>query len=431
METRQLLIPTRIQGTLGSGWGSGAVEFPYLITPADALREAFNKERVYVTDFPSNDPPFKTTPIILKDQDVCIVFVNADSGEGYMAFDGIRGDRNDLLIQKGGEGLIVKVASSCGDGEGSTIVVIHSVGPVTVEGWVDLPGVKAVLMANLPGQESGHAIADILLGNVNPSGKLPYTIGRSLDDYGPGAKIQYYPNGAIPQQNFSEGLYIDYRHFDKYGIDPRYEFGFGLSYTSFEYSNLVVTEVLPKSALPAARPSGIDPPQYDDKIPDVNEAILPSGFKKLKKFVYPYISKTSDIKKGTYPYPKGYNIKQTPSEAGGDEGGNPDLWTTYATVSMDIKNTGSVIGKEVIQLYLGFDKVEGEAKEIDFPRSVLRQFEKVELKSDEKQTVHFNLTRRDLSYWDVVQQNWVMPTEGSITIKVGASSRDFKLTGWY
>ncbi|KAH8792067.1 glycoside hydrolase superfamily [Hyaloscypha finlandica] len=419
------------QGTLGSGWGSGAVEFPYLITPAEALLDAFNKDRVYVTDFPTNHPPFKTTPVILKQQDVCIVFVNADSGEGYMAADGIRGDRNDLYIQKDGEDLILKVASGCGDGKGSTIVVIHSVGPVIMEGWIDVPGVKAVLMANLPGQESGNAIADILLGVVNPSGKLPYTIGKSLEDYGPGAKIQYYPNAAIPQQNFSEGLYIDYRYFDKEGIEPRFEFGFGLSYTTFDYSNLVVRPVLPKSSLPAARTPGIDPPQYDDKIPDASEALLPKGFRKLKKFVYPYISSTSIIAKGPYPYPEGYEIKQTPSEAGGDEGGNPDLWNTYATVSVDIKNTGSVTGKEVVQLYLGFDGVKGDAKEIDFPRSVLRNFEKTELESDEKQIVEFNLTRRDLSYWDIVRQNWVMPTEGSITIKVGSSSRDLKLTGWY
>jgi len=287
------------------------------------------------------------------------------------------------------------------------------------------------VMANLPGQESGNAIADILLGNVNPSGKLPYTIGKSLDDYGPGAKILYYPNGVIPQQNFSEGLYIDYRHFDKFGVDPRYEFGYGLSYTTFDYSNLSVTKVLPKSALPAPRGPSIDPPKYDDKIPDPSEALLPKGFKKLSKFVYPYINKVSDIKKGTYPYPKGYDIKQAPSEAGGDEGGNPDLWNVYASVSVDIKNTGSVIGKEVVQLYLSFADVLGEAKDIDFPMKVLRGFEKIELQADEVQTVQFNLTRRDLSYWDVVRQNWVMPTEGSITIRVGASSRDLKLTGWY
>lgn len=98
---------------------------------------------------------------------------------------------------------------------GKTVVIIHSVGPVLVEKWIDLEGVKAIVYANLPGQESGNALVDVLFGDVNPSGKLPYTIGKSLEDYGQGAKILYYPNGVVPQQNFDEGLYIDYRYFDK------------------------------------------------------------------------------------------------------------------------------------------------------------------------------------------------------------------------
>ncbi|CZR51504.1 probable beta-glucosidase [Phialocephala subalpina] len=420
------------EGTLASGWGSGAVEFPYLIDPASALKKAFNKDKVYVTDFPTNTPPLKQTPIILKDQDVCIVFANADSGEGYMASGGIHGDRNDLFLQNGGDDLIRNVADGCGDGKGSTVVVIHTVGPVILEKFIDHPNIKAVVIANLPGQESGNAIADILLGVVNPSGKLPYTIGKSLEDYGEGGQILYYANGVIPQQTFSEGLYIDYRHFDKYGIALTFEFGFGLSYTTFEYSNLRVNKVLEKSALPAARPTyGIEPPKYDDKIPDPKEALFPSGFKTLKKFVYPYISKLSDIKQGKYPYPEGYDIKQPLSEAGGDEGGNPDLWNVYANVTVDVKNAGSVVGKEVVQLYLNFNDVQGEARDVDFPDRVLRGFEKVEIQPGDVSTVAFNLTRRDLSYWDVVQQNWVMPTEGTITVRVGASSRDLRLTGWY
>ena len=418
-------------GTLGSGWGSGAVEFPYLVTPADALVKAFNTELVYVTDYPTNQPPFEIAPEILKDQDVCIVFVNSDAGEGYIASEGIRGDRNDLLLQKGGEKLIEDVAAGCGDGKGSTIVVVHSVGPVVIDKWVNIPAVKAIIMANLPGQESGNAIADILLGNVNPSGKLPYTIGKSLEDYGEGAKILYYPNGVVPQQNFSEGLYIDYRHFDKFDIEPTYEFGFGLSYTTFEFSNLVITSILPKSQLPSRRPASITPPSFDDKIPDASEALFPENFRKLKKFVYPYIDKLSDISKGKYPYPDGYDIKQPLSQAGGGEGGNPDLWDVYATAAVDVKNTGALPGKEVVQLYVSFPDVLGEAKNVDFPVNVLRGFEKPYLDSDETQTVKFNLTRRDLSYWDVTRQNWVMPHEGSITIKVGASSRDLKLTGSY
>ncbi|KAB8295240.1 hypothetical protein EYC80_007154 [Monilinia laxa] len=418
------------KGTLGSGWGSGAVDFPYLISPISALKKSFSKKHVYITDFPTNSPPFKKAPAIIKDQDICIVFVNSDAGEGYIAYEGIRGDRNDLNLQHRGEELVKQVAKDCGGGNGSTIVVIHAVGPVVMDEWIDLPGVKAVLMANLPGQESGNAIADILVGEVNPSGKLPYTIGKSLPDYGPGGQVLYYPNGFVPQQNFTEGLYIDYRHFDKYNLEPTFEFGFGLSYTTFEYTNMKVNAILPKSSFPAARPNGIPPPTFDDKIPDPSEALLPSNFRKLSKFIYPYIDKVSDIKQGKYPYPEGYHTKQIPSPAGGDEGGNPDLWTVHATVSVDIKNTGNITGKEVAQLYLEYDKLSGEAAKVDFPVRVLRGFEKVELAKNETKTVKFDLTRRDLSYWDVVRQNWVMPTEGTFTIRVGASSRDLRVTGF-
>ncbi|CAL3964401.1 unnamed protein product [Diplocarpon coronariae] len=419
-------------GTLGSGWGSGAVDYPYLITPASALKEAFNKDRVYVNDYPTNKPPFKKSPDILEDQDFCIVFANADAGEGYISHDGINGDRNDLFLQNGGDELIVSVADGCGSGKGSTIVVVHNVGPVIVDKWIDHPNIKAVIIANLPGQESGNAIADIITGVVNPSGKLPYTIGKSLDDYGPGAKILYFANGVIPQQNFDEGLYIDYRHFDKFGVEPSFPFGFGLSYTTFEYANLIVIEVREKSPLPSPRPTGIDPPKFDDKIPDAKEALFPGNFRRLSKFVYPYITKLSEIKKGKYPYPEGYDVMQPASQAGGDEGGNPDLWNVYAKVSVDITNTGSLAGKEVAQLYISFEDVLfGESTKVDFPVKVLRGFEKVLLEKDETKKVHFNLTRRDISYWDVVRQNWVMPTEGKIRIKVGASSRDLKLSGYY
>ncbi|RFU31181.1 hypothetical protein B7463_g5184, partial [Scytalidium lignicola] len=423
------------QGTLGSGWGSGAVEFPYLVSPASALKKAFNKDRVYVTEFATNSPPLKQTPEVLEDQDVCIVFVNADSGEGFISNDDISGDRNDLYLQKGGDTLVKQISEGCGAGKGKTIVVVHSVGPVIVEKFINLPGVKAVIMANLPGQESGNAITDILLGNVNPSGKLPYTIGKSLDDYGPGAKILYLPNGIVPQQNFSEGLYIDYRHFDKYEVEPSFEFGFGLSYTTFEYSNLEVKPVQAKSPLPSPRRPPISPPKYDETIPDPATAVFPGGFRKLKKFIYPYIEKVSDIKKGKYPYPDGYDVVQTPSAAGGGEGGNPDLWNAYVTVTVDIKNTGSVTGKEVAQLYVSYPTAEdaeaaGE-KVVDFPVKVLRGFEKVELKPGETKTVKFNVMRRDLSYWDVIQQNWVMPTYGKFRLRVGGSSRDLRIEGVY
>ncbi|KAI0154268.1 glycoside hydrolase superfamily [Xylariaceae sp. FL1272] len=414
------------QGTLASGWGSGSVEFPYLVTPDESLSRAWYPKSVNVSKYLTNDPPFTKKPEILTDAEICIVFANADSGEGFQAWEKVKGDRPDLLLQKGGDDLIMRVAQACHGGDGDVLVVIHTVGPIVMERWIDLPNVKAVLLANLPGQESGHALADVILGDVNPSGRLPWTIGRSLEDYGEGAKIMYLPNGVVPQQDFDEGLYTDYRHFDKYNIEPRFEFGFGLSYTSFTFDDLAVKEVKSKSAFPAARPKDFTtPPSYDTKIPDAKEALFPSDFRKLDKFVYPYLESVDDIGSGSYPYPDGYDVEQPLSGAGGDEGGNPDLWETYVKVSVDVKNTGNVQGQAVAQLYLSYPDEEG----VDFPIRVLRGFEKLELEEGHTRTVTFNITRRDLSYWDVVSQNWKMVTEGQYTFHVGASSRDLPVSG--
>ncbi|KAL2157088.1 hypothetical protein VTH06DRAFT_7044 [Thermothelomyces fergusii] len=415
------------QGTLASGWGSGAVEFPYLITPIDALRKEFDGSKVELHEYLTDTPSFSNKDTaVLEDLDLCIVFVNADSGEGYVGWKDVRGDRPNLNLQKGGDDLIIKVASKCGSGSGDVVVVVHAVGPVLMENWIELPNVKAVLLANLPGQESGNALADVLFGDANPSGHLPFTIGKSLEDYGPGGKVMYLPNGLIPQQDFSEGLYVDYRYFDKKGIEPRFEFGFGLSYTTFTMSNLRVKERKNKSALPAARPSpAAQPPNYVTAIPSKDEVKFPPGFRALEKYIYPYLESVDDIEVGDYPYPDGYSTVQPPSGAGGDEGGNPDLWATYVTVTVDVKNDGPVAGAVVPQLYLEYPTKEG----VDFPVRVLRGFDKFYLEPGETHAARFNLTRRDLSYWDVLEQNWVMVTEGEYKFRVGFSSRDLRLTG--
>ncbi len=414
------------QGTLGSGWGSGAVEFPYLVPPVDALAAGFDPSKVDLVRHASNS----LVTSALADVDVCIVFSNADSGEGFLAWGGIGGDRNDLLLQKGGDDLVYTVATACGGGSGDVIVVVHAVGPVVMERWIDLPQVKAVLHAHLPGQESGNALADVLFGRVSPSGKLPYTIGRSLDDYGSGAKVMYLPNGIIPQQDFEEGLYIDYRYFDKYVIEPRFEFGFGLSYTTFELDNLTVQGALPKTALPAPRPPpAAAAPEYDSKMPDSSEALFPAGFRRLKNYIYPYIESIDEIVSERYPYPDGYNTVRPPSGAGGEEGGNPDLWATYVTVSVDVRNTGNRVGQAVVQLYLGYPETGEDAAGVDTPIKVLRGFEKPLLQPSETERLTFNLTRRDLSYWDVEQQNWVMFIGGPYRLMVGQSSQDLPLEG--
>ncbi|PVI05989.1 glycoside hydrolase family 3 protein [Periconia macrospinosa] len=439
-------------GTLGSGWGSGAADFPYLVEPLSALRDAFNNESVYVTDWPENDLPKQKE--ILQDQDLCIVFANSDAGEGFQKWEDVRGDRNDLRLQKNGDKLIQNVAKNCGKGKGNVVVVIHTVGPVLLEDFVDLPNVKSILIANLPGQESGNALVDILFGGVNPSGHLPYTIAKKESDYGPGSKIKYLPSpvdGLSPQQNFSEGLYIDYRYFDKKDITPRYEFGFGLSYTTFHLSSLVVSPLAPKTPHLAPRPKGIEPPTYSTDLPDPKSALFPPGFHKIEKYIYPYLSTVDDIHKSEI---KTSLLISPPSPAGGGPGGNPDLYTPLLSVSASVTNIGTVAGSAVVQLYVAFPKDyrDPETHErVDFPVKVLRGFEKVFVEAQKdgaveglkgikgsthggndggnKQMVEFQLTRRDLSYWDARTQTWVLPSEGVFEILVGFSSRDLPLKG--
>jgi beta-glucosidase len=114
----------------------------------------------------------------------------------------------------------------------NTIVVLMSGSSVELSGWED--AVPAILEAWLPGQEQGHAVARVLFGDVNPSGKLPLTFPKSEM-----VPLEYPgPKGSV---TYSEGLKIGYRGYDQSGIEPRYAFGFGLSYTTFAYSNLEIT----------------------------------------------------------------------------------------------------------------------------------------------------------------------------------------------
>lgn len=145
------------------------------------------------------------------------------------------GNDRTVLSDTYSDDLVTNVASSCPN----TIVVIHTVGIRLLDPWITNPNVTAVMVAHLPGSDSGSALVQLLYGEQSPSGRLPYTIPKKISDY-----PVVYPDVAQPenpestQSNFTEGIYIDYRAFDEKNIDPRYEFGFGLSYTTFEYSGL-------------------------------------------------------------------------------------------------------------------------------------------------------------------------------------------------
>ena len=417
-------------GTLAVGWGSGAVEFPFLTPPIDALTSSFDHRAVDIYLARTNDLP-KDVVEGIPTQDLCIVFINSDAGEGFTSWQGVT-DRLDLDPQKEGDELVQKVADNCKQ----TIVVVHAVGPVILERFADHPNVKAIVLANLPGEESGNALADVLFGRVDASGRLPYTVGKSLKDYGPGGQIMYKPKFTeltAPQQDFTEGLLIDYRYFDAQDITPRCEFGFGLSYTTFDFSNLVLTELKPKTPVSSSRPtSTVEPPSYPTELPDISNATWPEGFPKIDRYIYPYLDNTTvSASSGGYPYPTGYFDAQKPSQAGGGEGGNPSLYDKYLSVSVDVTNTGDRQGQEVVQVYVSFPETvdQSTGKRVDFPVKVLRGFEKIELEKGGKETVKIDLTRRDLSFWSVGMQNWVMPIDGKIQVWVGASSRDLPLSG--
>ena len=166
--------------------------------------------------------PYAAAIEAAKDCDVVVLCVSTERQEAEGS------DRPSMDLPDQQDELIRAVAAA----NPRTVVVINNGTPVTMQGWLDR--VLGVLEAWLPGQEGGTALAAILFGDVNPSGKLPDTLAVKRGDY-PDA-----PNfpGKHATVNYAEGIYVGYRHFDKENIEPLFAFGYGLSYTSFTYGNL-------------------------------------------------------------------------------------------------------------------------------------------------------------------------------------------------
>ncbi|KAF6766400.1 cellulose-binding beta-glucosidase [Ephemerocybe angulata] len=220
-------------GVLGMGWGSGTVEYPYLITPLDGIKSRAGSGTTVSSSL--SDTDLNAAASAATGKDYAIVFITSDGGEGYLTVEGHAGDRNDLKAWHNGDALVARVAQA----NTKTIVVVNSVGPIEMEPWINNANIVAVVWSGLPGQEAGNALADVLFGDYNPSGRLPYTIAKSVNDYS--AKVLSNSNTQVPTISYSEGLFIDYRGFDRGTVEPRYEFGFGLSYTTFSYAGLQVS----------------------------------------------------------------------------------------------------------------------------------------------------------------------------------------------
>ncbi|KAH7236732.1 glycosyl hydrolase family 3 N terminal domain-containing protein [Fusarium redolens] len=407
------------KGTLGQGWGSGTVDYMYLDDPIGAIKKEAGDVTFYNTDkFPSVPSP--------SGDDVAIVFVTSDSGENQYTVEGNNGDRNadKLNVWHNGDALIKAAA----DKYKNVVVVIHTVGPVLVDQWIDLPSVKAVLVAHLPGQEAGKSLTNILFGEVSPSGHLPYSITKKEEDM-PESVTKLIDSGFVdaPQDTYSEGLFIDYRWLNKEKIRPRYAFGHGLSYTNFTYTNATIKRGTQLSQYPPKRPAKGKVLDYSQDIPDYKEAIKPSSFKTVWRYLYSWLSE-SDAKSAAakaetskYPYPDGYSTAQKTAlpKAGGVSGGNPALWDEAYTLSVVVTNAGSKFsGKASVQAYVQFPSVAG----YETPTIQLRDFEKTKvLEPGSSETVQLTLTRKDLSVWDVKAQDWLV-LDGEFKIWLGSAS---------
>jgi len=195
--------------------GSSVVRPPYVITPLAGLREKAGKAVALRYD---SGEKIDVAEKLASQADAAVVVVGCnwmDEGEAH--------DRLNLNLSSSQEQLIKAVASA----NKRTIVVVEAGGAVVMESWKDK--VLAILMAWYPGMEGGNAIAEIIFGDANPCGKLPLVFPKSAD------QLLKFDSRARTAQY---GYYHGYRWFDKKGLDPAFPFGFGLSYTTFQYSNL-------------------------------------------------------------------------------------------------------------------------------------------------------------------------------------------------
>ena len=281
----------------------------------------------------SKEPPISVADILKYESksDIAIITLGRSAGENY---------ENGYLPITEVELELVRNVSDVFHAAGKKVIVVLNVGGVwETASWRDYA--DAILLAWQPGQEGGHAVADILKGTVNPSGKLPDSFPLKYEDV-PSAK--YFPGDhpVEPVNSFyKEGIYVGYRYYDSFDVPTAYPFGYGLSYTTFKYSDLKLSS---------------------------------------------------------------------------------DTFSQKIKVTVTVKNTGKVAGKEVVQLYLS-----APTTRIEKPVQELKGFAKTKLlQPGESQQLSFELDERSLaSFWSGISA-WVAD-EGEYKVRIGASSKDIRL----
>jgi beta-glucosidase len=238
-----------VQGLTNAGFSVDA-DLRNVYTDYLATQKKLHPKKSFMEEFRNPTPPiselFLNNDLIAKqadEADVAIFTLGRNAGEGRD-----RKVENDFNLSDTERVVIKNIADAFHAKNKKLIVVLNIGGVIEMATWRD--NADAILLAWQPGLEAGNAIADILSGKINPSGKLATTFPMKYEDV-PSAKN--FPGKEFPEQatqgnfgfrqmpaevTYEEGIYVGYRYFNTFNVKPAYEFGYGLSYTTFDYSNL-------------------------------------------------------------------------------------------------------------------------------------------------------------------------------------------------
>jgi beta-glucosidase len=235
------------------GGGSSQVKAKYEITPLQGLKNLLGDDVAiqYAQGYKiarnegANAQMIQQAVNAASKADAAILFCGWTHGYDYKLwsdhdFDAEGVDKPNLDMPFGQNELIKAVLKA----NPNTIIVLMGGGPIDIREWIDQS--KAIIEGWYPGMEGGNALAKIIFGEVNPSDKLPMTFPKKLDD-SPAHKLGEFPgvNGTV---HYNEGVFVGYRYFDTYKVEPQFAFGHGLSYTTFEYNKLQVQKGAGKQA---------------------------------------------------------------------------------------------------------------------------------------------------------------------------------------
>jgi len=224
------------------GGGSSQVKALYEITPLQGLKNVapnivYNYAPGYTIEraATANKAMISEAVEAAKKSDIAIVVGGWTHGFDYNkwsdnAYDAEDTDKPDMKMPFGQDELIKAVISA----NPNTIVVLVGGGPIDVTQWVG--NTKAILSAWYGGMEGGNALAKVIFGEINPSGKLSVTFPKVLED-SPAHKLDSFP-AENDEAKYTEGIFVGYRYFDTYKVEPQFPFGYGLSYTQFQYDDL-------------------------------------------------------------------------------------------------------------------------------------------------------------------------------------------------